>query len=228
MLRTKILVISVFLAGMPTLSFATETPDVCSAAAKTAEQAHRLPDGLLQAIALVESGTSQSGDLQGWPWTVNADGRGYYFDTAEKAKAFADRKLRNEQKAFDVGCFQINVKWHGDAFPSINEMFDPLASAHYAATFLKELKSEFGDWKTAAKSYHSRDAAKGNVYGAKIAAVLDGNIMSSSQALNESFFGGVRSSNLTLAPGAVALNIFFAPSPLVGEPALAPLIQMEH
>jgi soluble lytic murein transglycosylase-like protein len=59
-------------------------------------------------------------------------------------------------RSYDVGCFQINYRWHGQHFASLDQMFDPDANAAYAARFLSELYAEFGDWSRAAGAYHSR------------------------------------------------------------------------
>ncbi|QEW22763.1 Transglycosylase SLT domain protein [Marinibacterium anthonyi] len=94
--------------------------------------------------------------MQPWPWAVNVSGEGYWFDDEDAALAFAFRQHKNGVRNFDVGCFQINYRWHGDAFVSIEDMFDPEANALYAARFLAELHHEFGEWEGAAGAYHSR------------------------------------------------------------------------
>ena len=50
---------------------------------------------------------------------------------------------------------QINYRWHGHAFPSLEAMFDPEWTATYAAQFLRTLYEERGDWSAAAGAYHS-------------------------------------------------------------------------
>ena len=61
----------------------------CRAAIAAAEKAHGIPPQLLSAIGRVESGRHDpaTGTGGAWPWTINAEGRGYYFDT--KAEAIA-------------------------------------------------------------------------------------------------------------------------------------------
>ncbi len=53
-------------------------------------------------------------------------------------------------QSIDVGCGQINLMHHPDAFASLEQAFDPQANAVYAARFLKELFAQTGDWNKAA------------------------------------------------------------------------------
>ena len=84
------------------------------------------------------------------------EGTGRWFTTLDEARAYVFSHFKNGARSFDVGCFQINYKWHGAAFRSIDDMFDPVLNALYAAEFLLELYGEFGDWAGAAGAYHSR------------------------------------------------------------------------
>ena len=76
--------------------------------------------------------------------------------------------------SFDVGCFQINYKWHHEAFTSIDQMFEPLANALYAAGFLKSLYAEKGSWGAAAGAYHSRNAQYADGYQARFEEIRAG------------------------------------------------------
>ncbi|MEY8882549.1 hypothetical protein [Donghicola sp. XS_ASV15] len=42
--------------------------------------------------------------------------------------------------SIDVGCMQVNYRWHGEGFSSLEDMFDPAANTAYAAEFLTRLK----------------------------------------------------------------------------------------
>ncbi|MGH7156389.1 MAG: hypothetical protein ACREF3_20905, partial [Acetobacteraceae bacterium] len=59
----------------PPRSFAAAA---CGPAIAEAQQAGRLPTGLLNAVAMVESGRvdPRSGAVQPWPWTINVAGQG--------------------------------------------------------------------------------------------------------------------------------------------------------
>lgn len=129
---------------------------LCDQAAEQAARAHGVPVPVMQAVTRTETGRNRDGKVVPWPWTVNMEGRGHWFETAEEARAFIAENRRRGAKSFDVGCFQINHKWHGDAFASVQQMFDPAANADYAARFLVELFEEFQSWEKAAGAYHSR------------------------------------------------------------------------
>jgi hypothetical protein len=129
---------------------------VCLAAADAAADAARVPRAVLRALTRTETGRSRGGALQPWPWTVNMEGAGHWFDTREEALAYVGREQARGARSFDVGCFQINHRWHGQHFESVEAMFDPAANAAYAARFIAELFAETGDWSRAAGFYHSR------------------------------------------------------------------------
>ncbi|MBT8472468.1 MAG: transglycosylase SLT domain-containing protein [Marinicaulis sp.] len=141
---------------------------VCKNAAIAAEAKYNIPDKMLQAIALVETGHERNGVHSAWPWTVNNSGRGHYFKTQSEAVEYVKKNVFLKQSSVDIGCFQINAKWHGGAFSSAAKMLNPDDGADYAGAFLKSLFEEFGDWKIAASRYHSRNAIRAARYGHKI------------------------------------------------------------
>ena len=105
---------------------------------------------MLTAISLVESGRrGDDGKVQSWPWTINAGGKGMFF--ASKQEAIAEtRKLMDEgQRSIDVGCMQINLRYHPNAFKNLEEAFDPAANVAYGAQFLKSLHTLQGSWPNA-------------------------------------------------------------------------------
>ena len=158
--------------GQPSLparaSPQTDTlPDMCDRAAVTAARETGVPLDVLRAIALTETGRRHDGRLAPWPWTVNMEGTGKWFDILAAAPAYVDRHHAAGARSFDVGCFQINYRWHGQAFASISDMFDPLTNARYAADFLSRLHAETRDWSLAAGAYHSRTPAYAERYRAR-------------------------------------------------------------
>ena len=151
---------------------AAETPD-CGAAIAAAERANDLPAGLLAAIARVESGRAApaSGAIRPWPWTVDAGGAGHFFATKAAAIAATQALEAEGATAIDVGCLQVDLAFHPTAFASLEEAFDPLANALYAAHFLRSLFAATGDWTTAAAAYHSQTQAIAAPYRQKVLAV---------------------------------------------------------
>lgn len=129
---------------------------VCLAAADAAADAAGIPRAVMRALTRTETGRTRGGTLQPWPWTVNMEGAGHWFDTRAEALAYVEREQARGARSFDVGCFQINHRWHGQHFASVDAMFDPATNAAYAARFMRELFEETGDWSRAAGFYHSR------------------------------------------------------------------------
>lgn len=140
---------------------------ICDQVASQAARAEGVPLSVMMAIALNETGRKSDGRFRAWPWTVNMEGAGHWFDTREEALAYATAEYNRGARSFDVGCFQINYKWHGQHFASIEDMFDPERNALYAARFLRSLYFEQGSWEAAAGAYHSRTPDKAEKYAAR-------------------------------------------------------------
>lgn len=171
---------------------ANPTAAMCDSAARSAARHHDIPARVLLAITRVETGRQKSGKLTPWPWTVNMEGKGRWFDTEDQARAYVFKHFKAGARSFDVGCFQINYKWHSRAFRSIDEMFDPALSADYAARFLKKLYAEFGDWTKAAGAYHSRTPVYANRYAAKYDQVVTNLPASPERSASQPLFSAAR------------------------------------
>ena len=162
---------------------ATQDPalaNICYGAIDRASRQMNIPADVMLAISLTETGRKMGGAYRPWPWTVNMEGKGFWFDTRAEALAFVKKRHAQGARSFDVGCFQINYKWHGQHFRSIEDMFDPQINATYAAKFLGDLFRELGSWSRAAGAYHSRTpeyatryAARFDRYRARIAGRTD-------------------------------------------------------
>ena len=146
--------------------------NACEQAGIAAEQANGLPAGLLLAIGRVESGRwdPARGRMTSWPWTINAAGRGQWFGSKDAAVQTVKTLLDGGTRSIDVGCFQINLMWHPTAFASLEQAFDPVANANYAARFLLGLYGQTGSWEAAVQAYHSADPALGFAYRQQVFA----------------------------------------------------------
>jgi hypothetical protein len=146
----------------------------CRQAVAAAERAHGIPTHLLAAIARVESGRKDqsSGAFNPWPWTINADGQGSFYDTKMQAVAAATAMRPRVTRSVDVGCMQISLTNHPDAFATMDQAFDPYANADYGARFLLQLYGKTGSWPKAVEWYHSATPELGHDYGQKVYAVL--------------------------------------------------------
>ena len=145
---------------------------LCTAAVQDADRHHHFPSHLLETIAKVESGRplASTRDVRAWPWTINADGEGLFFNSRDEAVAWAKQGLANGVRLMDVGCMQVNLQYHPNAFRSLEEAFDPAANAAYAAHFLEQLGAEAGgDWNIATGLYHSHTPELAADYRARVA-----------------------------------------------------------
>jgi Transglycosylase SLT domain len=140
--------------------------DLCASLIARAERRHGIPERLLRAISLAETGRvdPSSQAMIAWPWAVNAGGQGRFY--ASKAEAIAAvRRLKAEgARNIDVGCMQVNLMHHPKAFASLKTAFDPAQNVAYAARFLKELHAKTGSWIDAVAAYHSSLAPQGTPY----------------------------------------------------------------
>ncbi|WP_420403866.1 transglycosylase SLT domain-containing protein [Nisaea sp.] len=149
------------------ISGASETSDrMCANATRHAEGEHRIPRHLLFAISLKETGrwNDERQESFTWPWTVTSGGEGRHFPHKIAAMAEVRRLLAKGITNIDVGCMQINLHYHGKAFDSLEEAFDPDRNTEYAARFLTELKQRHGSWRDAIEHYHSGNETRGRTY----------------------------------------------------------------
>jgi hypothetical protein len=102
-----------------------------------------------------------------------AEGKGQYFPTKQKAIAAAQAAHARGVRNIDVGCMQINMMYHGDAFADLEEALEPSANVAYAARFLRELYAQMGSWHEAAGRYHSATPQYNQPYKEKIARLWD-------------------------------------------------------
>jgi soluble lytic murein transglycosylase-like protein len=188
-----------------------ESPgDQCLAAVQTSERAQGIPAGLLAAISRVESGRSDGhGAVTPWPWSINVEGADRVFDSKADAVTAVQDLLARGVRSIDVGCLQVNLMYHPSAFASIEDGFDPIRNAAYAARFLRELYDQSGNWDRATVLYHSATPGLGEPYQRKVAAVWAD--------------AGRGSSSGTRAAAAAALIASAAPLGIADPTAHAPL-----
>jgi hypothetical protein len=144
--------------------------DICGALARETERAEGIPPGLVHAVALAESGRwlAGRGHSHAWPWTVTAGSESFYLASKQDAL----RKVRELRAAgrsnIDVGCMQVNLGYHGEAFASLDEALEPASNVAYGARFLKRLRLQTRSWVRATARYHSSDPDRGKAYRDKV------------------------------------------------------------
>lgn len=148
--------------------------DSCGRAASSVETTAGLPSGLLRAIGLVETGRQNplAGRRTAWPWAIDVGGQDHWFEGPDAAIDAVRALQAQGASSIDVGCFQINLLHHPNAFASLQDAFDPMTNAAYAARFLLRLHAATGSWDQAIMQYHSADPARGGPYLARVMAHL--------------------------------------------------------
>lgn len=145
---------------------------LCRVAIAATERVSGVPDRLMQAIGVMESGRrDSSGATAPWPWTINVEGVGEVFETKEAAVAAVVAHRARGARSIDVGCMQVNLMHHADAFTSLEDAFDPGANTRYAARFLQQLLGTTGSWPRAVAGYHSMTPDIGTEYARKVLAI---------------------------------------------------------
>ena len=145
----------------------------CAAAIQQAQAVTGTPNGLLHAIAMVESGrrNPSTGQVAPWPWTIDADGAGHFYATESRAIAAVRQLQAQGIRAIDVGCMQIDLAAHPNAFATLHQAFDPITNALYGARFLLWLHGSLGHWPAAIGGYHSLNPSLGTPYYQKVAMI---------------------------------------------------------
>ncbi len=171
-----ICLVPVFVQAQPMRLDPAHPSDLCQRAIAGSAPTIRPPANLLSAIGRVESGRfdSRDGNVKAWPWSINAEGRGYAFNTKAEAIAAVLALQARKIASVDVGCMQVNLMYHPSAFASLDEAFDPAVNVRYAAKFLGELFTETKDWNLAAAFYHSKTPDRALSYQRKVLAQLPG------------------------------------------------------
>lgn len=220
MITPRIAIIAVLaLSYAPWAVPARADTGLCDDAARHAAAFTGVPVDLLRAITLTE--TRQNGAP--WPWSVNLDGAAFYYADREAAIAAAEGFVADGGDP-DIGCFQLNTRWHGDAFANLARMFDPTENATYAAGFLKDLHREKGNWTDAVAAYHSRDPDNGLAYVARVGAALSALSPDMPVAAARTGYGEPRRNDFPLLmagdPGAAGSVVPRLPgiTPLIGGP----------
>jgi soluble lytic murein transglycosylase-like protein len=116
-----------------------------------AARKHSVPLGVLYAVGLSETG--RKGVLN--PYALNIDGATALAPDLRQAVARFHAARSKGAKLVDLGCMQINHRYHGEKFPGVEAMFDPARNVDYAARFLKELRAREGNWTMAVARYNA-------------------------------------------------------------------------
>ncbi len=117
----------------------------CLEAARRAERVHGLPEGLMVAVALSESGLHAH--------ALNIDGRAHFPEDAREARALL--ASAGPGRSVMAGCVQVNARVHARG---ANWPLDPVRSADWAGGLLRRWYLETGSWITALARWHGGSA----------------------------------------------------------------------
>ena len=143
-----------------------------------------LPAGLLKSIGFVETGNQ--------PWSVNVDGVGHRFSSTDEAVSFVRSASLSGGRYIDVGCFQIDLLYHPDAFINLESAFDPISNAMAAGHFLLALNQATSSWFDAVGRFHSSLPSLGTPYAERVYKAITGstpNLQQQSANFSENTFG---------------------------------------
>jgi len=148
---------------------------VCLNATVQAEEKYQIKKDLLTSISNVETGrwNEKLAKKVAWPWTVNVNGKGYFYSSKKEAVAAVKDWRRRGYRSIDVGCMQINLRFHGKKFASLDDAFEPSKNVDVAAKLLKSRYVVRKDWMLAAADYHSRNHKKAQVYMKKLLLAMN-------------------------------------------------------
>lgn len=126
-------------------------PNACERQIASAAQRYGIPEGILYAVGLAETG--RKGSLH--PWSLNIEGKAVFARSRQEALEEFSRARASGTRLIDLGCMQINHHYHSDRFGSVSDMLDPARNVDYAARFLKNLKTTHDTWSMAVARYHA-------------------------------------------------------------------------
>jgi soluble lytic murein transglycosylase-like protein len=129
----------------------TAPAQICEKHLLAASEVEGVPLGLLYAIALTETG--KNGRLN--PYALNIDGTPHLAESRPAAVAVFEDAVASNRKLVDLGCMQINYRYHHENFRSVDDMLDPKQNVLYAAKFLRSLRQRYGSWTEAVARYHA-------------------------------------------------------------------------
>jgi hypothetical protein len=174
--RAFIALMSLAALGLPAVACAQEIDKqiegakLCTRNLARYERQYGIPMHLLSAISATESGRYHNGIklTLPWPWTINVEGQGHYYDSKQEAMAAVRKFQATGARSIDVGCMQVNLIHHPNAFADLDEAFDPEHNVAYGASFLRSLYEESKSWKQASANYHSKTPSRGTEYVSRV------------------------------------------------------------
>jgi Transglycosylase SLT domain len=174
LMRLSLWVLLLLVSSAETQAALMEGPaTLCERAIRNAEAIGHTPPVMLAAIGQIESGRPDpgTGGMRPWPWTIDAEGIGQFFATKAQAIAAVAALQDRGVRSIDVGCMQVNLMHHPEAFMSLDQAFDPTSNTIYAVRFLNSLYRRTGSWPKSIAAYHSETPQIAEDYQRRVLAV---------------------------------------------------------
>jgi hypothetical protein len=130
-----------------------------------------VPDTVLYAIALAESGVgvSEEGKRRPWPWTLNVAGRGQVFPSRVAAWEALSQSIARGERSIDIGLMQVNWRYHQEKLGDTWQALDPYHNLRVAARILRDCFEQRRDWWAGVGCYHSPgNAARAERYRRRV------------------------------------------------------------
>lgn len=194
---------------------------ICAWAVGRTERRYDLPGQILSAISLAETGRwdRRRKERFAWPWTVTSGGPGKYYPNKEAAITAVRQLQRRGVKNIDVGCMQVNLQHHPDAFNNLEQAFNPVENAEYAATFLTQLYKSTRSWARAVATYHSGQEDRGRKYWRKVSSLWDGQRRMAYRSAQRDMLRVFRRNQMTRTTSRLGFSntMFFGGAPVYSE-----------
>lgn len=150
-LTRSVLTAFIFSLGVTLSPDAQAAAGACEAEILRAARVHGVPPGILHSVGLTETG--RKGSLH--PYALNIEGRAVFASSRDQAVREFEKARSEGKRLIDLGCMQINHRYHGKEFPSVRVMLDPRSNVDYAARFLARLHARHETWTMAVARYHA-------------------------------------------------------------------------
>lgn len=125
--------------------------NACEREIQAAAARYGIPEGILYSVGLTETG--RRGSLQ--PYALNVEGKALFpASSGDALREFAQARAQGA-RLIDLGCMQINHRYHAGEFASVEAMLDPRRNVDYAARFLRKLHDRHETWTMAVARYHA-------------------------------------------------------------------------
>ena len=135
-----LLLFSVFAQAsvVDTINAGTQKTDSVSLLIK-ANCPSNLPVAVVRKILTHESKSFYAQNAQPWPWTLNINGKGHYYDSIEDAVTAAQQALDSGARRLGVGLGQIEWSYHAGRFDNdIAMSLDPARNVSVVCDILEE------------------------------------------------------------------------------------------